>query len=73
MATALAVTKGRAAAYDMLQVCRRAGALALASAATFVRRWLPSEWNEADGPSRRFEDQAGLPASSLGAGYGGRG
>eukprot|EP00969_Alexandrium_andersonii_P099302 4380069-Alexandrium_andersonii.AAC.1 len=42
MATALALTKGRAAAYDRLQACRRAGALALASAATFVRRWLPS-------------------------------
>eukprot|EP00959_Pyramimonas_sp_CCMP1952_P262625 5491598-Pyramimonas_sp.AAC.1 len=36
----------------MLGIMRRIGALSLASGCSFCIRWIPSEYNVADGPSR---------------------
>ena len=51
----LAFDRGRAKAIPLLFCCRRAAALSFASNSVFCHRWIPSEWNPADGPSRRWE------------------
>eukprot|EP00974_Lingulodinium_polyedra_P066548 6440370-Lingulodinium_polyedra.AAC.1 len=48
----------------MLRVCRQAAALALAAGSQFLWRWVPSEWNAADPPSR------GLPGAVAAAARG---
>eukprot|EP00959_Pyramimonas_sp_CCMP1952_P070837 1479270-Pyramimonas_sp.AAC.1 len=54
MAAVLAFSKGRAADNALLQVCRQFAAVSLASGVRVRWRWIPSEFNRADSPSRRF-------------------
>lgn len=49
---ALAITKGRAHNYRLLRVCQQIGALSLVSNIGLKIRWIPSEVNPSDGPSR---------------------
>ncbi|CAK0837412.1 unnamed protein product [Prorocentrum cordatum] len=55
---ALALTKGRATSFGFLQVCRRSAAIQLAANLSCSARWIPSEWNPSDEPSRLFERAA---------------
>jgi hypothetical protein len=52
MALAFAVTKGRAHSFGLLRVCQQLSALSLACGFSLRLRWVPSELNCADGPSR---------------------
>lgn len=52
MALCFAVGKGRSSRFDMLRVLQQIGAISLACCLTLRPRWIPSEWNIADGPSR---------------------
>ena len=54
----LAFDRGRAKSFSLLLCCRRACAFSLAAGCQFHHRWLPSEWNKADGPSRKWEREA---------------
>ena len=47
-----ALVKGHSSRREMLRVCRSVGALALATGTSLHVRWMPSEMNPADGPSR---------------------
>ena len=47
-----AVSKGRSDSRAMLRVTQSVAALCLATGCVLHCRWLPSEWNVADGPSR---------------------
>lgn len=49
-----ALAKGRSPAFCLLQICRRSSALQLGSGIQPHVRWLSSERNAADGPSRVF-------------------
>lgn len=49
---ALAITKGRAHNYRLLRICQQIGALSLVSNIGLKIRWIPSEVNPSDGPSR---------------------
>lgn len=55
MGAVLMCSKGRSGVFPMLKICRRVCALLLASDSVFSARWIPSELNIADGPSRRWE------------------
>ena len=55
MGAVLMCSKGRSGSFPMLKICRRLCALLLCSDAALVTRWIPSEVNIADGPSRRWE------------------
>ncbi|CAK0886135.1 unnamed protein product [Prorocentrum cordatum] len=55
MAWVCAATKGRGSLWILLRRCRELCALAIASGCRFVYRWIPSEWNSADAPSRRYD------------------
>eukprot|EP00959_Pyramimonas_sp_CCMP1952_P050414 1053443-Pyramimonas_sp.AAC.1 len=57
----LSLSKGRCRDPRLLMLHRKAAAWALATKSRFVCRWLPSELNPADGPSRKREPSA--PAS----------
>ena len=46
------ITKGRSSRRRMLLLARQAGALQLATGIRALMRWVPSECNWADGPSR---------------------
>ncbi|CAE8737419.1 unnamed protein product [Polarella glacialis] len=50
----MSIEKGRASDYGILQICRRVGALCLAAGITLHVRWVPSEVNPGDPPSRIF-------------------
>ena len=52
ISASLATTKGRSSADGMLSVTRRLGALLLATGSLLRSRWIASELNPADGPSR---------------------
>ena len=54
-AVSLSMSKGRAHSHGMLQQTRRLAALNLACDVMCVFRWIPSELNPADEPSRRLE------------------
>ena len=65
MAPILAISEGRSSAKGMMRVCRRVAALALACNASLHLRWIASERNPADSPSRRglrHGDRAGEAA-----------
>ena len=47
-----ALDRGRGRSFKMRRVTQQIGALILASNTSFSYRWIPSEWNPADGPSR---------------------
>ena len=49
----LALTKGRSSSRGLCRVARQWCAYSLAGAVTPYLRWIPSEWNPADAPSRR--------------------
>lgn len=55
MALKLLISKGRSGAFGLLKICRRLAALLLATDSFLAVRWMPSELNIADGPSRRWE------------------
>ncbi|CAK0805153.1 unnamed protein product, partial [Prorocentrum cordatum] len=52
LVAACAVSKGRSDSRAMLKVTQSVAALCLATGCALHCRWLPSEWNVADGPSR---------------------
>jgi hypothetical protein len=52
---ALSFSKGRASNHGMLQQTRRLAALSISCDVFCTFRWIPSEWNPADEPSRRLE------------------
>ena len=52
LALAMAISKGRAHNYTMLRICQQYSALCLACNLGIKVRWIPSETNPADGPSR---------------------
>lgn len=47
-----ALDKGRGRSFKMRRVTQEVAALCLSTHTSFHFRWLPSEWNPADGPSR---------------------
>ena len=47
-----ALDRGRGRSFKMRRVSQQVGALCLASGCSFHYRWLPSEWNPSDAPSR---------------------
>ena len=55
----LSLEKGRAANARVLRLNRQWAALALASGCRARTRWIPSEWNPSDEPSRWFDPGAG--------------
>jgi len=61
---ALALTKMRARSFGLLNLTRRIGALRLATAVVPHYRWVPSELNPSDEPSRRF-DHCNLERAAL--------
>ncbi len=52
MTSTCAFSRGRAQSYELRRVCQQFGALCLVSGAQITVRWIPSEWNPADMPSR---------------------
>ena len=52
MAVALAFDRGRPRNYKMLRIIRKFGAFCLARSISPSVRWIPSEYNSADEPSR---------------------
>lgn len=55
MGMTLLLAKGRSGTFSMLRICRRVASLLLATDCFLAVRWIPSELNMADGPSRRWE------------------
>ncbi len=60
LALVLAVTKGRGSSPSLNATCRELSALSLLTGCSFHFRWVPSELNPSDGPSR------GLPVAGEG-------
>ena len=52
MAVVLALTKGRSSALVLLSICRQRCAFSLAADVYAHLRWVPSQENSADDPSR---------------------
>lgn len=52
LTAACAFSRGRSSSFAMRRVCSQLAALALGTGSTFHFRWIPSEWNPADNPSR---------------------
>ena len=52
MTAACAIARGRSPTYALRRVCQQVAALALCSGSSFHLRWVPSEYNPADNPSR---------------------
>lgn len=52
MTATCAFSRGRAQSYRLRRVCQQFGALTLLTGAQAVVRWIPSEWNPSDSPSR---------------------
>ncbi len=52
LTAACAFSRGRSSVFPMRRVCSQLAALALGTGSTFHFRWIPSEWNPADNPSR---------------------
>ncbi|CAK0841047.1 unnamed protein product [Prorocentrum cordatum] len=68
MSLTLAAAKGRAANHRLLGVCRVLLAVGIAADLKIQVRWIPSEWNPSDAPSRRFQPKPrgpdGVPAAA---------
>ena len=54
----LAYDRGRAKSVPLLICCRKAAAYSVAGNCFFTHRWIPSEWNAADDPSRQWESSS---------------
>ena len=54
----LAFDRGRVKVFPLLICCRRAAAYGVAMGARLFHRRIPSEWNAADGPSRKWEEKS---------------
>eukprot|EP00969_Alexandrium_andersonii_P373961 15485167-Alexandrium_andersonii.AAC.1 len=52
MAALGCLSKGRSAVRPLLHLCRQLAGLALFVGLRLLLRYVPSEWNPADGPSR---------------------
>ena len=52
LTAACALSRGRSSRYNLRRVCMQIGALALSTNSVYNFRWIPSEWNPADNPSR---------------------
>ena len=52
MTAACAFSRGRAHTWELRRVCQQFGALTMATSCHVHLRWVPSEWNPADSPSR---------------------
>ena len=61
--------RGRGRAFKMRRVSQQVGALSLATHSSFHFRWLPSEWNPADGPSRGSKFPTRVPESWIQHGH----
>ena len=70
MAVCLVLGRSQASDFDLLVQVRRWSALLLAAGPTGHVRWIPSERNLADGPSRAQASPAGPPAPAWAAGVG---
>jgi hypothetical protein len=57
--------KGRSSAHGLLRICRQSAAVQLACGIKLYLRWVPSEINFADGPSR--QEDVGVPESTQAA------
>lgn len=57
-----AVAKGRAHSFDLLRILQKISAICLASRLTIRPRWVRSEVNTADGPSRGFFEPGPAPS-----------
>ena len=64
MSLCLAVTKGRSSSPDLVHVCRKIACLPLATNIRVCTRWIPSELNIADGPSRGLNYPSGCNNAS---------
>ena len=64
MSLCLAATKGRSSSPNLLHVCRKLACLSLATNIRIVTRWIPSELNIADGPSRGLNFPSGCNNTS---------
>ena len=60
MCDVLALSRSRAQNYKLLLMVRRHAACNLVLRSRIVLRWIPSEWNPADAPSRLYEDDTDL-------------
>ena len=56
-----ALSKGRSSSVLLLRRCRRMSAWLLASGLRLFMRWVPTEWNPADAPSRAFHGRSSPP------------
>lgn len=65
MGVVLSIQKGRSCNYGLLRLIRRISAHCLASGLRLSVRWVPSEYNVADTPSRQWEEAKSRNASSL--------
>ena len=65
MALCFAAAKGRAHSFDLLRILQRVSALSLACNFSLRTRWVRSEVNVADGPSRGFYNPGPSPSSEL--------
>ena len=52
MTATLAISRGRSKHYHLRRVCQQVAALALCTGSQFFLRWIPSEMNPSDNPSR---------------------
>ncbi len=68
MTATCAISRGRAQSFGLRRVCAQIGALALVSNSSFHMRWIPSEWNPADNPSRGKWDPS-MPVRDLSHGF----
>jgi len=67
LGVALAQSKGRCHSIALLNLMRRLGALLLATGAVLCCRWVPSESNAADEPSRKWDPAGNKKKSEGGA------
>lgn len=67
LALVFSANKGRAHSFDMLRIIQQLSALSLVGGFSYRLRWVPSELNNADGPSRGQVDPGPYRKASSGA------
>ena len=65
MTGALALSRGRSSTFQLRRVCSQIAALSFATGIQLCLRWIPSEWNPADNPSRGIW-QPSVPSCAAG-------